>query len=196
MNTFACSNINYIKQNTNKLIIFIGVYLLGIILGVFFLGNSPSQSILYANAKNYHVIIFSSNISFMSAFFKCFFAGFLLSLITIILGLNVYCIAFISIIIFYRGVILGTAFVIFYSVSGISGVIIFTILTLPVHFIITAGLIVASVLNYRNFCKRDIKSRLILATKNAFLSVLFTLLASLYLVFIMITIIRPINLLF
>lgn len=195
MNTFATSNVNYLKQNANKLIIFFGVYLLGIILGVFFLGSSPSQSILYANAKNYHVIIFSSNVSITSAFFKCFFAGVLLSLITILLGINVYCIAFISIIILYRGIVLGTAFIIFYSISGISGVIISIILTFPVNLIITAGLIVASVLNYKN-SKCNLKSRLILATKNAFISILFTLVASIYLVFIMITIIRPINLLF
>lgn len=107
-----------------------------------------------------------------------------------------YSIPFISIIIFYRGIILGTAFTIFYSISGLSGTIIFFILTLPVNVIITAGLIIASVLNYKNANSCDLKAKIFSSIKNAFISIIISLIASLYLTFIMITIIRPINLFF
>ena len=196
MQNFTKSKLDYIKQNKNKLIIFAGVYLLGFILGLFFIGNLSDTSILYINANNYHITIFNTSISYFSVFFKCFFAGLLLSILTIALSLNAYLIPFISIILFYRGIILGTAFIIFYTISGITGIVLFIILTLPVHVIITTGLIVTSVLNYKSCTNKNINARLINGIKNAFISLTFTFIASLYLIFIMITIIRPINLLF
>ena len=196
MQNFATREINYLKVNKNKIIIFSLVYVAGLILGLFFNGNISNTSVLYVNANNYHLIITSTSISYVSIFFKCFFAGLLLSLLTIALSFSTYLIPLISIILFYRGIILGTAFIIFSSTSGISGIVIFAILTLPVHVIITAGLITSSVLNYKTCTTKGTKNKLLCAIKNSLISIFFTLVASIYLTFIIITIIHPINLLF
>ena len=182
MQKFATSKINYLKLNKNKIIIFSIVYVAGLILGLFFNGNISNTSVLYVNANNYHLIITSSSISYVSIFFKCFFAGLLLSLLTIALSFNTYLIPLISIILFYRGIILGTAFIIFSSTSGITGIVIFAIVTLPVHVIITAGLITSSVLNYKTCSSVAPKVKFFNAIKNAFISMFFTLIASLYLI--------------
>ncbi|MBR2385415.1 MAG: hypothetical protein IKA99_07410 [Clostridia bacterium] len=196
MQNFTKSKICYLKQNKNKIIVFSSIYIIGILLGLFFIGDLSDTSILYANAKNYYFIIFSPHNSIFSAFYKCFVAGLFLSLLTILFSLNTYLIPVISIILFYRGIILGTAFIIFYTISGITGIIIFIILTLPVHITITAGLIFSSVLNYKTCQIKSTKNKIIYASKNALISIAFTLIASFYLIFIIITIIRPINLLF
>lgn len=196
MQSFAKSKLSILSRHSNKILLFTATYVLGIILGIFFIGNTESSSILYSNASSYHVIIFDTSISYFSIFFKCFFAGALLCMLTVILGLSVYTIPFICIVLFYRGVILGTALIIFYSISGISGIVIFIILTLPMHVVITLGLIASSVLNYDIDFTCKLKVRLIRCIKNAIVGILFTLVASIYLLFIMITVIRPINLIF
>lgn len=195
MSIISCNQINYLRKNIGKILVFFTIYLLGIILALFFYGNTSKQSLLQSNAQNYYIIIFNPSSSYLTAFFKCFLAGFFLSFTTLILGLSIYSIPFVSVILFYRGVILGTSFIIFFTLSGISGIVLFIILTLPIHLIITFGLIIASVLNYKCQCV-DLKSKIVICSKNAIISILFSLIASLYLIFILITIIRPINLLF
>ena len=195
MQDFIKRKINVLKQNQRQVILFSLTYLIGIILGVFFLGDKSEGSILYTNANNYHIIIFSSDNSIISLFIKILLSGILLTIPVILLGLTIATIPFICIILFYRGIILGTAFILFYSISGISGIITFIILTLPMHVLLTAGLIVASVLNYgiKSSCN---KSRVAEVIKNSLFSIAFTLISAIYFSFIMITVVRPINLIF
>lgn len=196
MQSYIDKNVKFLKQNLKPLIIFSVVFIIGIVFGLLFSGNTSEGSILYVNAYNYHVLIFNSQSSIFSAFFKVFTSGALLSITVILFGLSVYTIPLICLVLFYRGIILGTCFILFYSISGISGVVIFIILTLPTNLIITIGLIIASVLNYKKKDKCSFSTNLLQTAKNALVSVLFSFLASIYFLLLMITVIRPISLIF
>ena len=60
MQNFIKRKLNVLKQNQKQIILFSLTYLIGIILGVFFLGDKSEGSILYTNANNYHSYV-SSN---------------------------------------------------------------------------------------------------------------------------------------
>ncbi len=186
------SKLNSILKHKRHLIVFSAIYIIGIIFGLFFSRASDDSTILYVNAYNYHLLIFTQNSSVLTTFFKCFLSGALLTLTVILFGFFNSTIPLISIILFYRGLILGTSAIIFYSLTGISGLIIFIIVTIPCHLLISAGLILSSILNYD--CKeREFKLKLLFVLKNALVSLLFSIIASVYLIFLLITVIRPIN---
>lgn len=186
------SKINSALKHKKHLIVFSAVYIVGIIFGLFFSGAKDDSSILYVNAYNYHLLIFDVSSSVFKTFFKCFLSGALLTLTIILFGFSNYTIPLISIILFYRGLILGTSAIIFLSLTGVSGLIIFIIVTLPCNVLISAGLIISSVLNY-DCNKKEFKTKLLFILKNALISLLFSAVASIYLIFLLITVIRPIN---
>ena len=178
------------KKQLKLIIIFLSVYLLGIIIGVFFNNTSNSTSIIYLNATNYHVLIFNSAISPFKVICDCLLSGILLSITIIVFGFSKYTIYLETIIIFYRGIILGTSAIIFFQLSKFSGAITFIILTLPSHLIITLGLIFASALN--NDCQNK-PNKSFYVYKHCLTSILFTIASVIYVFLILVTVIRPIN---
>ncbi len=196
MQNFIKSKLSTISQNKKQLIIFTATYAVGFIFGLFFMGEVTENSILYTNANSYYLIIFNFESSFVSLFFNCLLTGALLTLAIILCGLSTFTIPLSCIIFFYRGVVLASALIIFTNLSGISGIIFFIILTLPVHICITLGLIFTSVLFYSVKDSCSFTSRLIQVLKLSFVSLAFTLIASIYLVFLIFIVFRPINSIF
>ena len=196
MQTFICKTIKRLKKNLNLVIIFSAVYLIGIILGVIFSSKNLCNHLLSANINNYYVFVFDVTINVFKPFFNCLLTGFLLTLVATIFGFYSFTIYLYLIVIFYKGLILGTSFILFFSLSSISGALVFLILTLPTNLIITAGLIICNVLNYHFVKITDFNKKLKKVLTNALISLLFTIIASIYFLFLLITVIRPINLLF
>ena len=182
-----------VKKHKKYIIIFSLCYLLGFILSIF-LSHKNSSNAIFFNVFNYHVIIFNLNVSVISVFFKCFFAGVLLTVTVFAFGFSKYTVPLEGIIIFYRGITLGSALIYFYQISQISGVVVFFILTIPTHVAVTAGLIFSSALNFEIQNIKDLKKKTLAILKNCLISVFFTFIASLYLLILLVTVIRPINL--
>lgn len=192
MQKFLVSNLIALKAQLKIIIVFFLTYVIGIIIGALFI-KSDYTTIIFANTINYHVIITNTSISLFQCFFNCFFVGLLLTLVVICLGFSKISIPFICIILFYRGLVLGGCAVNVFSLMQFSGLIIFIILTLPTHLIITTGLIFASVLNYQS---NNCNNKCIAILKNAIVCIVFVLLASIYFLLVTALIIRPINALF
>lgn len=191
MNKIFQLKIAVLKKRVKALILFTAVYLVGFILGLIF-SSKDCDSVFYINATNYHILIFNSTVSPLKSVIDCFLSGALLTVTVFILGFSKYTVPIEGIVIFYRGLILGSTAVLFFQLSKFNGVVTFIILTLPCHLLITAGLIVASVLNLDG-C---IKPNWIAILKNCIISILFALIASIYVFFILVTVIRPINMIF
>ena len=192
MQKFFVSHFFALKAQLKIIIAFLLVYAIGAVVGALFTKNDCT-TIIFTNSINYHVFITSTAISLTQCFFNCFFVGLLLTLVVICLGFSKISIPFICIILFYRGLILGGCAVTFFSLLQLSGLIIFIILTLPTHLIITLGLILSSVLNYQS---NNCNYKFIAISKNAIICIIFVFLASLYFVLVTALIIRPINTLF
>lgn len=191
---FLTGKLKVLKTQLKSLIVFSAFYLIAIILGVIF-SHGDCNTVLYTNAVDYHLIIMSSKNSVFTCFFNCFLVGAFLSALIICCGFSKFTIPIICVIVFYRGLVLGSCAVVFFTLSGLSGIIVFVILTLPSHAIITAGLIVASVLNYGAHypnCKNKVNVILI----NALICALFALVSALYFLLVTAIVVRPINSLF
>ncbi len=196
MQNFILKMAKIIKRNLKFVVIFSIIYLLGIILGVIFSNKNLCNNVLQINLNNYYFLIFDVNVSVFTPFFNCLLTGFLLTIAVSIFGLNSITIFLFLVILFYRGLILGTSLILFFTLSSISGVIVFLILSLPTNLIITAGLILCNVLNYDSVTICDFNLKLKKVLLHAVISIIFTIIASIYFVFLLITVIRPINLLF
>ena len=192
INKFIC----VLKKSLVPLILFSVVYVIGFIFGIIFYVKNCDVTIFYKNVLDYHIIIFDSTVSVFNCFIKCLLVGFLLTIPIFLFGLSNYTIPFSGIIIFYRGLILGICLITFYNLSKIYGIFIFIIFTLPSHFIITLGLIIATVLNYRLRENCKINERWKDVLKNCLISVLFAIISAIYMLFMLIVIVRPINQLF
>ena len=125
------NKLKILKCNIALLIFLSASFVLGFILGIFFRNNccdSPYFNGVYA----YFICIFNVETSVFAIFFKRFFACLGVYSVVFLLGINKYSAFASSIIVFYRGLILG-------SVAAI--------LVLIQNLIITAGMVVAVVLN-------------------------------------------------
>lgn len=196
MQKFILKTVKIIKKNLKFVVIFFVIYFLGIVLGAIFSNKNLCNNALQVNLNNYYFLIFNVNVNVFKPFFNCVLSGILLTVAVSLFGFKRITTFLFSIIIFYRGLILGTCFVLFFKLSSISGVIVFFILSLPTNFIITAGLIICNVLNYDSISVCDFKLKVKKVFSHAGISIIFTLIASFYLIFLLITVIRPINLLF
>lgn len=140
------NKLKILKCNIALLIFLSASFVLGFILGIFFRNNccdSPYFNGVYA----YFICIFNVETSVFAIFFKRFFACLGVYSIVFLLGINKYSAFASSIIVFYRGLILGSVAAIFISLYGISGFLVYVLLVLIQNLIITAGMVVAVVLN-------------------------------------------------
>lgn len=135
-----------LKCNIVLLIFLSATFILGFIFGVFF-RNDCCDSPYFNGVYTYYICIFNIETSVFAIFFKRFFACLGVYLVVFLLGLNKYSAFVSSIILFYRGLILGSIAAIFISLYGISGFLVYVLLVLIQNLIITAGMIVAVVLN-------------------------------------------------
>ncbi len=135
-----------LKCNIVLLIFLSATFILGFILGVFF-RNNCCDSPYFNGVYTYYICIFNIETSVFAIFFKRLFACLGVYLVVFLLGLNKYSAFVSSIILFYRGLILGSVAAIFISLYGISGFLVYVLLVLIQNLIITAGMIVAVVLN-------------------------------------------------
>ena len=196
MQSFLLKTVKKIKKNIKLTIILASIYLIGFILGIIFSNKNLCNNILKVNINNYYFLVFNVSINVFKPFFNCLLTGVLLTLAVSAFGFTTITVYLFSIVIFYKGLVLGTSLLLFYSLSNISGLLTFIILTLPTNVLITSGLIICNVLNYENLntCNLNVKFKKILL--NALISIVFTFVASIYFLFLLITVIRPINLLF
>ncbi len=130
-----------------KLIAFLALaYLVGFFIGLFFKGcyvGSPSDS----GVCEYYICIFDVNTSVFSIFFKRFFACLGVYIVIFLLGLNGFSVYFSAIILFYRGLILGSVASVFFCFYGIPGIVVYVFLVIIQNVIISAGMILIAVLN-------------------------------------------------
>ena len=196
MKSILDKTITKLKLNLQLSIIFGAIYVLGIILGAIFSTRNLCNNFFKVTINNYYVLIFDTSSSVFKPFLNCVLTGFLLTLFVSLLGFSKFTTYLSSILLFYKGIVLGTSLIFFYSLSSIYGIIIFIILTLPTNLILTLGLIVSNVLNFTIKPSCDTKTKINKILSNATLSLAFTLIASFYATFLLITVIRPINLLF
>lgn len=194
MLNFLTTKFKIIKRQIYGLIAYCAVYIIAIILGAIFV-NKDCNSLLYTNVFNYHLIIVNGEISIFKCFFSCFFVGILGTVVIICFGFSKFTVPLISAIIFYRGLILGSCAILFFTLSKLSGVVLFIILTLPTNAIITAGLIVSSLLN-NHANRKGCNNKGELIAINALICLAFTLVAAIYFFLVTAIIVRPINSLF
>ena len=192
MKHFINQKLKILKKRSSFVIIFFSVYFIGFLLGIIF--SKRTESIFYINANNYHIIIFDVSISPIKCVINCLFSGTLLTVSVFAFGFSKFTVPLETIIIFYRGLVLGASAILFFTFSGVIGLLTFIILTLPCNLLITSGLTVASVLNYN--CILTGKNKTLTVLKNCLIGLTFTLIASLYTFLILTTVIRPVNLIF
>lgn len=136
-----------IVKNSFKLAIFFGVcYVFGIALGLFFKNECYNPGI-YNAVSNYYIIIFDSYTSVFSIFFKRIVTCFGVFAIVFLLGLNNIAVYLASIVFFYKGLILGSVAGVFFCNFGISGLIVYIFLVVIQNLVITAGMMLAAILN-------------------------------------------------
>ena len=195
MRKILAVKLKVLKANIKSVIIFSAVYLISIILGAIFIKIDCYQT-LYFNARNYYVAITGVSHSVFKIFLNCILVGAFLTVAVICFGFSKFTVPLVCVILFYRGIVLGSCAVLFFWLYGIGGIFIFIIITLPTNILITAGLIVASVLNYQDFSCFSGGDRWKIVVKNAIISLIFSLVSAMYLLFVVGLIIRPINYLF
>lgn len=134
-----------IKSCLKSVIIFALSFAVGFITGLF-LKNSNTD-ILFNGVYSYYACVFDVYASVFSIFFKRFFICLGLYVVFFLLGLNKFFAVFSAIILFYRGLILGSIAPIFYVLYGVAGVLVYILLVFIQNLIITTGFIFAVVLN-------------------------------------------------
>ncbi len=135
-----------LKYNIALSIFLSATFVLGFVLGMFF-GNDCYDSPYFNGVYTYYICIFDVETSVFAIFFKRLFACLGVFSVVFLLGLNKYGAFASSVILFYRGLILGSAATIFISLYGISGFLVYVLLVMIQNLIITAGMIVAVALN-------------------------------------------------
>ena len=194
MKSFICETIKELKRNVKFVIIFTIVFVIGVILAIAFNGKSGID-IISVNITNYYIKAVSGEFKIISIICSNLLSGIGLSLAIFLLGLSQFSAPLTCIIIFYRGVIISSALCLLFKAFGISGVVIYLILTLPAHLVITVGFIISVCLNL-GVTECNFKNRTILVAKNCLISIFAVIISSIYITLILLLIIRPINSLF
>lgn len=139
------SKFSMIKNNVKTVVILALSFTIGFLVGLFF--NKFNTDVLFNGVYSYYVCIFDVYASVFSIFLKRFFICLGLYAAFFLLGLNKFSAVFSAIILFYRGLILGSIASIFYTMYGIAGIIVYVLLVFVQNVVITAGFIFAVVLN-------------------------------------------------
>jgi len=138
-----------LKNSENMIISFCIVYLAGIVLGVVFSNQSANKFILKDQVCNFYIIILNPDKSVFSILFMRLLHNLGYILLIGAAGIVIYTFPIEFFIIFYRGLILGSVGCAFYSLYGISGISIYIFIVVPQNLIVTFGLVVTGILNYK-----------------------------------------------
>lgn len=137
-----------IKANVKHIAVFFAALLLGIIFGVISYVKEFEYGVLYEGAFNYYYNIFGCAVNPFTVLLKRILTVIGSILLFFLLGLTIYAYPFEFIIIFYRGLIIGSMTCIFYSIYSLYGVALFIIVTIPQNVVNTFGLVTCGILNY------------------------------------------------
>ena len=183
------TKINVIKKNIKLVVIFIACYALGLIIGLIF-GERSVCFPLYDVACGRYICILDVYTSVFSIFFKKIFSSLLILCVAFLLGLNRFTSFFSAVIFFCRGLVLGSLFYIFWSNYFISGLFIYIFIICVQNIIITAGMIVAVVLNY-DIADKSFSCKVKELIFNFIISFGVCIVGALYELLILVLILRP-----
>ncbi len=189
--------IKKIKNNLTFLIIGGSLYVVGIILGIFFLGKDNISHLFFENVYNYFFKIFDPYSSPVSTSFIMLLTCIGYTVVFFGLSFTFFTYPLQFIIIIYRGVIIGGIARYFITCFGINGFVLYFFVTLPQNLIITAGLLLSSVLNFdhvTNLCDNKPNIKVMLFNSLLGLAVCFT--AIIYGLLVVVVIVRPMNIYF
>lgn len=127
---------------TNQIlcVFFIVAYFLGFILGIIFGKNLNEYSDLFVVVNNYHTMIIGLYSNPIKLTFTRIFNNFFYFLLLWILCVSVYLSAFVAITFFYRGLVLGNVFFLFYNVYSVHGIIIYVFIVFVQNLIVSFAL--------------------------------------------------------
>lgn len=177
-------------------IFFIIAYFLGFVLGIIFGRNLNEYSDLFVIVNNYHTMIIGLYSNPIKLTFTRILNNVFYFLLLWVLCVSVYLSAFVAVTFFYRGLVLGNVFFLFFNTYAVHGIIIYIFIVFAQNLIVTFALLSISCIVYdmrmKNKCKY-ISSKYFKFFGVGFLISLF---GALYELILLVAFFRPLNIYF
>lgn len=136
-------------------VLFICAYVLGVVLGIIFGKGLTQFTDLFVIVNNYHTMIIGLYSNPIKLTFTRIFNNLFYFLLLWILCCTIFTSCFTLIMFFYRGLVLGNVFFLFFQIYSVHGIIIYIFIVVMQNVIVTFGLLYASCIVYDMRLKRQ-----------------------------------------
>lgn len=177
-------------------ILFVLAYLLGIVLGVVFGKNLNEYSDLFVIVNNYHTMIIGLYSNPIKLTFTRIINNLFYFFLLWVLCVSIYLSAFVAVTFFYRGLVLGNVFFLFFNEFAIHGIIIYIFIVLAQNLMVTFSLLFSACIVYDmrlRYRKGYLTSKYF---KYFGIGLCLSFVGALYELILLITFFRPLNIYF